>query len=168
MEIRNVPYAKWRYWRDDRAIAGWTTQPDKDGYYHYFYCKPVGTGARKGKPTTFEYVPRLDGRRRQRVACRKIAYKMVFGHDYEPPKEKPAKTPNPPGTGYCMAEKKRVVIKDPQVIEAKNGRKMIQGKCPDCGCKIQKYGKIIDCPECGQHREAKADDYICAWCRIEA
>jgi hypothetical protein len=44
--------------------------------------------------------------------------------------------------GYCVKERKKVEIKDPQQITMKNGRPAIQGTCPDCGTKIFKIGKM--------------------------
>ena len=38
--------------------------------------------------------------------------------------------------GYCVKERKKVEIKDPQQVTMKNGRPAIQGTCPDCGTKI--------------------------------
>jgi hypothetical protein len=167
MEIHDVPFSDYRYFKGASAVAGWTVKPDDEDYYHYFYCKPVGPGARSGQATIFQYVPRLSGRRKKRIACKRIAYKLVYGYDYVPVKEKVAKA-NQPGSGYCMKEKKTVIIVEPEIVEAKNGRMMIRGKCPDCGTVIQKYGKLIDCPECGNYREARSDDYICLWCRKDA
>ena len=43
--------------------------------------------------------------------------------------------------GYCVKERKKVEIKDPQQVTMKNGRPAIQGTCPDCGTKIFKIGK---------------------------
>ncbi len=40
---------------------------------------------------------------------------------------------------YCVKCKKKKVIKDPTIKEIKNGRKMIQGRCPDCNTKIGKF-----------------------------
>jgi hypothetical protein len=44
--------------------------------------------------------------------------------------------------GYCVKERKKVEIKDPQQVTMKNGRPAIQGLCPDCGTKIFKIGKL--------------------------
>ncbi len=44
--------------------------------------------------------------------------------------------------GYCVKEKKKVEIKDPQQVKLKNGRDAVQGVCPDCGTKIFKMGKL--------------------------
>ncbi len=44
--------------------------------------------------------------------------------------------------GYCVKERKKVEIKDPQQITMKNGRPAIQGTCPDCGTKIFRIGKL--------------------------
>lgn len=44
--------------------------------------------------------------------------------------------------GYCVKERKKVEIQDPQQVTMKNGRAAIQGTCPDCGTKIFKIGKL--------------------------
>jgi Domain of unknown function (DUF5679) len=44
--------------------------------------------------------------------------------------------------GYCVKEKKKVEIQNPQQVTMKNGRPAIQGTCPDCGTKIFKIGKL--------------------------
>jgi hypothetical protein len=56
--------------------------------------------------------------------------------------------PNVPGKGeampegYCVKERKKVEIQNPQQVTMKNGRPAIQGTCPDCGTKIFKIGKL--------------------------
>lgn len=169
MEIKNVPFGKYRFYEGPKGIGGWTTKPDNDGWYFSFFCKRAGKGARAGGGTHFEYVPRLTTKRRIKQKCIDRSHNLAYGEPITAGIRTAGKG-NPsgltaPGTGYCMAEKKSVIVKDPVMIRAKNDRVMIQGTCPDCGCKIQKYGKIIECPECGESREAKSDDYICRWCR---
>jgi hypothetical protein len=44
--------------------------------------------------------------------------------------------------GYCVKERKKVEIKDPEQVTMKNGRPAIKGTCPDCGTKIFKIGKL--------------------------
>ena len=44
--------------------------------------------------------------------------------------------------GYCVKERKKVEIKDPEQITMQNGRPAIKGTCPDCGTKIFKIGKM--------------------------
>lgn len=44
--------------------------------------------------------------------------------------------------GYCVKERKKVEIKEPEQITMKNGRPAIRGTCPDCGTKIFKIGKM--------------------------
>jgi Domain of unknown function (DUF5679) len=44
--------------------------------------------------------------------------------------------------GYCVKERKKVEIQNPQQVTMKNGRPAIQGTCPDCGTKIFKIGKL--------------------------
>ncbi|MDB5280906.1 MAG: hypothetical protein JWR61_5861, partial [Ferruginibacter sp.] len=57
------------------------------------------------------------------------------------------------------------IMENLRTTQAKNGRKMITGDCPDCGQIIHKYGSINVCPECGNRAEMAADDYICKACR---
>ncbi|MEZ5074580.1 MAG: DUF5679 domain-containing protein [Solirubrobacterales bacterium] len=44
--------------------------------------------------------------------------------------------------GYCVKERKKVEIKDPEQITMKNGKPAIRGTCPDCGTKIFRIGKM--------------------------
>ncbi len=41
--------------------------------------------------------------------------------------------------GYCVKERKRVRIKDPEPTVTKNGRQAIKGTCPDCGTKVFRF-----------------------------
>ena len=43
---------------------------------------------------------------------------------------------------YCVKDKMKVEVQNPQQITMKNGRPAIQGVCPDCGTKIFKIGKM--------------------------
>jgi len=40
---------------------------------------------------------------------------------------------------YCMKCKTARVVKDPQVVTTKNGRRAAQGTCPTCGTKMFKF-----------------------------
>jgi hypothetical protein len=42
---------------------------------------------------------------------------------------------------YCMKDRKKVEIKNPQQVKLKNGRPAIQGVCPICGTKVFRIGK---------------------------
>jgi hypothetical protein len=44
-------------------------------------------------------------------------------------------------TGYCLKDKMKVEIQNPQQITMKNGKPAITGTCPNCGTKIYKIGK---------------------------
>jgi uncharacterized protein DUF5679 len=41
---------------------------------------------------------------------------------------------------YCVKDKKKVEIQDPQQITMKNGKPAIQGTCPNCGGKVFRIG----------------------------
>ena len=43
-------------------------------------------------------------------------------------------------TGYCLKDKRKVEMKDPQPITMKNGKPAV-GTCPICGTKIYRIGK---------------------------
>ena len=45
--------------------------------------------------------------------------------------------------GYCLKDKRKVEMKDPQPITMKNGKPATVGTCPFCGTKIYKIGKAI-------------------------
>jgi hypothetical protein len=42
--------------------------------------------------------------------------------------------------GYCLKERKKVEIKDPEPALTSNGRKGIRGTCPHCGAGIFRMG----------------------------
>ena len=44
--------------------------------------------------------------------------------------------------GYCVKERKKVEITNPQQVTKKKGRPAIQGTCHDSGTKIFKIGKL--------------------------
>ena len=41
--------------------------------------------------------------------------------------------------GYCVKCRKKVNMNSPQKVE-KKGRKMTQGKCPNCGTTVTSFG----------------------------
>jgi len=45
--------------------------------------------------------------------------------------------------GYCLKDKKKVEMVDPQPITMKNGKPATVGTCPNCGTKIYKIGKAV-------------------------
>jgi hypothetical protein len=59
----------------------------------------------------------------------------------------PAPAPEPPKAppaaerieGYCMKERKKVTIADPEPATSKDGRQAVRGTCPDCGSKIFRF-----------------------------
>lgn len=167
-DLNGVPYRNYRWVQGEHGVGGWTYEADDKGWYYSFFCKPAGPGARKGTADTYVYVPRLTSKRRKKSDARNRSINLANGKPItKGVKVRPPKF-NPPGTGYCMAEKKPVTVYPWRVIIATNGREMLQGVCPDCGCKIQKYGKLVDCPECGRHAEGSTGDYLCKACRMEA
>lgn len=40
---------------------------------------------------------------------------------------------------YCMKCKKQQPMKDSKMTTTSNGRKMMQGTCEKCGCKMSKF-----------------------------
>ena len=44
--------------------------------------------------------------------------------------------------GYCVKERKKVQIKDPEQITMKNGRPEFKCTCTDCGTKMFKIGEL--------------------------
>jgi hypothetical protein len=60
------------------------------------------------------------------------------------PAPPPAPTPPAPPAaptveGYCVKERKKVTIKDPEKTVTKNGREAVRGTCPDCGTTIFRF-----------------------------
>jgi len=45
--------------------------------------------------------------------------------------------------GYCLKDKRKVEMKDPQPITMKNGKPATVGTCPFCGTKIYKIEGLI-------------------------
>ena len=41
---------------------------------------------------------------------------------------------------YCVKDKKKVEIKDPQQITMKNGKPALKGTCPECGRSVFRIG----------------------------
>ncbi len=41
--------------------------------------------------------------------------------------------------GYCVKDRKKVVVKNGEVKTTENGRKMVQGPCPNCGTKVTRF-----------------------------
>jgi hypothetical protein len=41
--------------------------------------------------------------------------------------------------GYCMKERKKVTIANPEPATSKDGRQAVRGTCPDCGSKIFRF-----------------------------
>ena len=41
---------------------------------------------------------------------------------------------------YCVKCKAKKEMNDPKEVTTKNGRKMFQGTCPDCGTKMNRIG----------------------------
>lgn len=57
-----------------------------------------------------------------------------------PPVPGPAAAPSPERVeGYCMKERKKVAIANPEPTTSKNGRAAVRGTCPDCGAKIFRF-----------------------------
>ena len=47
---------------------------------------------------------------------------------------------NPVAEAYCVKDKVKVEIKNPQNITMKNGKPAISGTCPKCGNKVFRIG----------------------------
>jgi len=43
-------------------------------------------------------------------------------------------------TAYCMKCRAKREVQNPQPVTLKNGRKAIQGVCPECGTKLTRMG----------------------------
>jgi hypothetical protein len=56
------------------------------------------------------------------------------------PEPDPVPAPAEPAVeGYCVKERKKVAIKDPEKTVTKNGREAVRGTCPDCGTTIFRF-----------------------------
>lgn len=47
---------------------------------------------------------------------------------------------DPMATAYCVKDKQKVEVQNPQQITMKNGKPALQGTCPICGGKVFKIG----------------------------
>ena len=76
-----------------------------------------------------------------------VAWRLLRGGGGPEPVFEAAPAPAPPGPapggveGYCVKERKKVLIKDPEPTVAKNGREAVRGTCPDCGATIFRFGR---------------------------
>jgi hypothetical protein len=57
----------------------------------------------------------------------------------EPAPAGPVASAAPAVEGYCVKERKKVAIKDPEKTVTKNGRQAVRGTCPDCGTTIFRF-----------------------------
>ena len=157
----------YRYTYGARGAGAWTVKPDKEGWFYSFYLKPFGKGARKGAAHNYKYVPRLTSKRRSLKAARERSYNLAQGRPLTANVQERKPGSGVPNQGYCMKQKKHVIVTGWTEITARNGRTMLQASCPACGTRIQRYGKLlVECPECGgRNKEVAANDYICKECR---
>jgi hypothetical protein len=44
--------------------------------------------------------------------------------------------------GYCVMCKKKQTMEGPKAVKLKNGRPAVTGKCPKCGTKMFRIGKM--------------------------
>jgi len=51
-----------------------------------------------------------------------------------------SKEENPMAEAYCVKDKRKVEVLNPQRITMKNGKAALQGTCPICGGKVFKIG----------------------------
>jgi predicted RNA-binding Zn-ribbon protein involved in translation (DUF1610 family) len=47
----------------------------------------------------------------------------------------------PKWEAFCVKCRKKVTIKNPQVVTLKNKRKAVKGKCPNCGTTVYRFIK---------------------------
>lgn len=152
-----------------RGVGCYTTEPVNGEYYSFFFRR-AGTGARGDTyyPEYYVYVERKTSTRKSKKAAKLRAKNMAHGRPLSEGKTPRRKAPM--GMARCPKEKKFVVptnvSQKPYDLKGQT-RYIILGECPDCGTGVQKFGRLIDCPECGQIREGRPDDYICLWCREE-
>ena len=41
--------------------------------------------------------------------------------------------------GYCVKCREKREVKDGEIKETPNGRRMVQGQCPECGTKVTRF-----------------------------
>jgi hypothetical protein len=155
----------WKYFKGPKGVAVYMSRPNTVGSYNVYFFRAAGKGKKSGTPEMYKRVTRLDTQRKTKGKAMNRAYIMAYGRERKPSKGLTLPAVNSPMTAYCMKEKKHVEVESWQQITAKNGRLMLQSVCPTCSTKVSKYGKLIDCPECGKTNPVKPNDYLCAVCR---
>ena len=60
------------------------------------------------------------------------------GADPAPDERKEAS--DPMAEAYCVKDKMKVEVRNPQRITMKNGKPALQGTCPKCGSKVFRIG----------------------------
>lgn len=60
--------------------------------------------------------------------------------DAAPPAAAPAGSPTEVVTAFCLRQKKRVTLQNPEPVTLRNGRRAVAGTCPECGARIVRMG----------------------------
>lgn len=155
----------YRYYEGNNGLGLYTVQPD-EGWYYVFYARQSGTGLRSGTwRGEHTIVSRFTTKRKSKKSAMDRAYTLAHGRSRSLLVERSAKKENHPHTGFCLKEKKHVLVSHWSESQTQTGRWMLRGQCPDCGTEVSKLGKLIDCPGCDNWEPEKKGDYLCRVCR---
>lgn len=172
--VEGIPGRWVRWYKGPKGVGAYSVKPDSEGNYKVWYAKPIGIGARQGNAKMYKIVDRFTTTRKSKAKAIDRAYTLAFGGTRRPERAVTQK-PSVIGSGdaYCLRQKKHVSGVKWQQKQTKNGRAMLVAECPECQAmglvtKLTKFGRLIDCPECGEHKEGRANDYICVECRAKA
>lgn len=164
---------RWKYYRGPLGVGVYTVDHiDVEGNYGVYFFKRVPGSRKLGTSLSFVRVESKDTTRKSKSKAIDRAYKLAHGKDryHSAPVEQmaedlhAAREVTAQTNAYCVKQRKKVFV--PAWTQSRHkGRSIIFAACPECGTRIQRYGRLIDCPECGQTREARTDDYVCRVCR---
>lgn len=60
--------------------------------------------------------------------------------DAAPPAATQAGSSSEAVTAFCLRQKKRVTLQNPEPVTLRNGRRALAGTCPECGARIVRMG----------------------------
>lgn len=60
--------------------------------------------------------------------------------DAAPPAGTQAASSSDAVTAFCLRQKKRVTLQNPEPVTLRNGRRALAGTCPECGARIVRMG----------------------------
>lgn len=165
---------RWKYYRGPLGVGIYTVDHiDTEGNYGVYFFKRVPGSRKLGTSLSFVRVENKDTTRKSKSKAMDRAYALAYGRERRiEPEQKATFIVDSHGdakattNAFCVKERKKVFVPWEKWRQVeRNGRAVIITSCPDCHTRIQRYGRLIDCPNCGKTRPAATTDYICVECR---